>query len=256
MKQYIKTVTVTGASDDTEFDDMIKIQQEFPFVEWGILYSNRVAGKNKRFPSNDWLRELDKFNETSNQLNLSVHLCGEAVNKVLTNFYLDNNVCGNLNCSLKDDLGCRSIFNFIFQISGLNRVQINTHGEKHEYDIRVIEKYIAFSPHIQFIAQYDNVNNYIHELNDLGYSNISALYDLSHGAGVLPDSWSKPLNDIFTGYAGGLSVDNLEEQLSKLDSLIDTPIWIDAETWLRTEDNFDLNKVVRFLEIAKTRVIK
>ena len=81
--------------------------------------------------------------------------------------------------------------------------------------------------------------------------------------GVLPDKWPEPNGD-YCGYAGGLSPDNLAEQLEKIDKAITNKdggfyaIWIDAETHLRSPDNqrFDLDKVVKFLETSEPWVIK
>lgn len=237
MKKYLKTVTVTGASDDTSIDEMIEIQKEFPFVEWGILLSRRQAGKSNRFPSEKFLSELtDRFLKSETGLKLSAHLCGGMV---------------------FDFLSKKSILDIedILQSEVFERVQINTHGERYNVNLENLAYNIGGYKHIQFIAQYDKVNSYVHELNLMGFSNIAALYDLSHGAGVLPSEWDLPLDGIYTGYAGGLSVENLESQLQKLDTIIDTPIWIDAETWLRTEDKFDMNLVRKFLTTSQSRVI-
>jgi len=238
MKKYIKTVTVTGASDDTSFEDMLNIQKEYPFVEWGILLSRRMAGNSNRFPSKDWLERLQEFGKTSSEvpLNLSAHFCGSLVNDFL-------------NSELTKDIAQ------ILDSKMYSRVQINTHGERTKYDLNHLIKNISHNTDIQFIAQFDKVNDYIFELREREYSNIAALYDLSHGAGVLPTEWDEPLFGIYTGYAGGLSPENLENQLLNLDSVVEEPIWIDAETWLRTNDLFDLDKVVEFLKIAKTRII-
>jgi hypothetical protein len=240
MKKYLKTVTVTGASDDTSIEEMAEIQKEFPFVEWGILLSKRQAGKSNRFPSRDWLYKLEKcrLTEGGASLKLSGHLCGEYVNEILQKNWLHG-----------------LTFVEYLEPEWFDRIQINTHGEKHKVDLDVLIQNIGYNQNIQFIAQYDKVNNYIHELDLMGISNISALYDLSHGAGVLPSEWDLPLDGVYTGYAGGLSVENLESQLQKLDEIIEVPIWIDAETWLRTEDKFDLQKVRQFLTIAQSRVI-
>ena len=79
------------------------------------------------------------------------------------------------------------------------------------------------------------------------------LFDLSGGAGTLPKKWPQARN-FYCGYAGGLSLDNLSEQLKLIEKSVgDRTIWIDVETHIRSEDNkvFDLEKAERFLEIAK-----
>lgn len=256
MKKYIKKVTVTGASDDTSISDMIEIQKRFPFVEWGILYSKSQQGRSNRFPSLHYISKLSHCqNHTINDkfpLNLSIHLCGSVVETILTQSFPAGLDLG----WTPQEADTFGDLVFFVCYAPIQRIQINTHGERYKYNLNAIESYLIHAkPDIEFIAQYDNENDYIHELYAKGYKNISALYDLSHGAGVLPDKWEKPLEGIFTGYAGGLSPDNLEQELKKLDEVVTEPIWIDAETWLRTNDLFDLDKVVKFLEIASSRVI-
>ena len=237
MKKYIDTVTVTGASDDTSLEDMVAIQKEYPYVEWGILLSRNQAGRQWRFPSYTWINHL-LASPLETELTLSGHLCGSLVKDLLL---------GNLT----DDL-C-NIF-----LGGFGRIQINTHGIKHKYDLDKFHRIIGENKAIQWIFQNDNIHTeLIAKTKEAGIWNISALYDLSHGAGVLPDKWDDPLDGIYTGYAGGLSPDNLGTELLKLDEVVgDTKVWIDAETHLRSKDDqiFDLNKVKQFLEISKSRI--
>jgi hypothetical protein len=229
MKKYIKTVTITGASDDTSQEEMREVQQKYPFVEWGILVSRYAAGRQKRFPSMDWVNQLDS------SLNLSAHLCGGWVDEILL---------GEVEADL------RHILNMPFK-----RVQINTHGIPHQCASDLMQVLHDYR-NTQFIFQYDIVNKHIAEHAIVnGYTNISALHDLSHGAGVLPEKWDGPL-DIYTGYAGGLSPANLEEQLQRIDEVVgDKHIWIDAETHLRTDEYLDWELVIPFLEAAKSRVV-
>jgi phosphoribosylanthranilate isomerase len=75
------------------------------------------------------------------------------------------------------------------------------------------------------------------------------------GRGVLPENWQGVVPNHFTGYAGGLNPDNLEEALININKAVgDNEIWIDTETGVRTDDKLDLEKVVKFLEIAKKYV--
>ena len=120
----------------------------------------------------------------------------------------------------------------------------------------------------QAIFQYDTVNTnamlacvgqHVHDEYESADLGIAALYDLSHGAGVLPEEWSHPLarTAIPCGFAGGLSPENVASQIEKILLVMgDTPFWIDAETHLRSDGDrqFDLAKVRRFLEAAKPYV--
>jgi phosphoribosylanthranilate isomerase len=56
------------------------------------------------------------------------------------------------------------------------------------------------------------------------------------------------------GYAGGLSPENVVAQLEKIAVVSgDVPIWIDAETNLRSDQgqHFDLDRVCAFAEAVK-----
>lgn len=59
------------------------------------------------------------------------------------------------------------------------------------------------------------------------------------------------------GFAGGLSPNNVVENVKSIKKITDKNIWIDAETRLRTSLDlvFDLNKVEKFLENVKPYVI-
>lgn len=57
------------------------------------------------------------------------------------------------------------------------------------------------------------------------------------------------------GYAGGLSPDNIAEQLDLIDAAAgDVDYWVDAETHVRTEEVFDVEKCYRFLEVCEGKI--
>jgi hypothetical protein len=81
--------------------------------------------------------------------------------------------------------------------------------------------------------------------------NCSTLFDMSHGAGVLPKEWLVPVDGVRCGYAGGLSPENVVEQIKLIESKVgDYELWIDMETQIRSnaDQQFDLAKVVSVLE--------
>jgi hypothetical protein len=53
----IRYVTLTGADDDVDPQQLAEISQEYPFVEWGILFSQSKSGV-ERYSSIDWVVEL------------------------------------------------------------------------------------------------------------------------------------------------------------------------------------------------------
>ena len=81
----------------------------------------------------------------------------------------------------------------------------------------------------------------------------SLLFDASGGRGVAPKSWQKPIYETHPmGYSGGLSPDNVVHNLRQINQLVptDTPIWIDAEGRLKSNDLFD-NKEKFDIQLAR-----
>lgn len=222
----IKKVTMTGADDSIRPIELFEIANNYPFVEWGILASRNSQGLN-RFPSLNWMNELNTLYKDSEQkINLSLHLCGAYVREIL-----------NGDISFINEIG--EIWN------QFKRVQINTHGIKHKYELKLLRNVIMSNPTKEFIFQYDNKNKEILDaIADL--NNICTLFDMSHGAGVLPKNWLEPIEGIRCGYAGGLSPDNIIEQINLISEKVNNQeIWIDMETMVRSNNDqlFDLNKV-------------
>lgn len=226
----ITKVTITGADDSITPAELMLLGEEFPFVEWGILFSNQFG--NPRFPSLEWIDDLLEI--ATNETNLSLHLCGRYVRDLLL---------GNDHFSQDIPVNC------------FKRIQINTHGRTHTtagFLAEVLRKY----PDVQWIFQYDNVNTRFIDLLKGSDINHAALFDLSHGAGLLPSKWPDPLR-VPCGYAGGLSPDNLIDQIHKIEEKAGSAeIWIDMETHVRSnmDQKFDLQKVRKCLEISANHI--
>ncbi len=236
----ISKVTMTGADDSIDSVKLLALSAIYPFVEWGILLSRNSQGKN-RFPSLKWMDNLaDQICDTDYPLKFSGHLCGDYVREILmgkTHFL--------------EEIGMIGMF--------FKRYQINTHGEGHSVFFARLWRILETSPELEFIFQYDKVNTEIIEVCAKRYKNVSALFDLSHGAGVLPKAWPEPLLTIKCGYAGGLSPENIIDQLKKIEDKVgDKEIWIDMETHIRSDNDklFDLKKVEAVLAaVEKTGLI-
>jgi hypothetical protein len=225
-------VTITGADDSIKPIELANLSSEFPFVEWGILVSKNNYG-TPRFPSLSWLQKLRGLKHDMRDLKLSCHLCGTFVRELAK---------GN---------------DTVIQIMGpmwyiFERVQINFHAIPHEFSnqmIGIMSKY----PKQQYIFQYDGVNDAIVRKAFLAGCNVSALFDKSGGAGILPKQWPNLLEGIPCGYAGGLSPDNVDEQIKVIEEIVGgTKIWIDVETHVRSnmDAEFDLGKIRKFLEVC------
>lgn len=246
MRKILNRVTLTGADDSISPEELLPLAERFPFSEWGILLSKthtgtHVPSRGTRFPSKEWLSSLQPH---ALQLQLSAHICGRWV----------RDICEG-NWSINDDLpGILGMF---------KRIQLNFHSQVHLLDrekfARGIKTLIAKGElDHQIIFQLDDVNNDILNFALSQGINAVGLFDRSGGDGILPESW--PTSKwAYCGYAGGLSPDNLEEQLRFIQQQVPDGrnIWIDVETKVRSEDDglFDLNKCLRFLEIAEPWVI-
>jgi hypothetical protein len=236
----LSKVTMTGADDSINPEKLFELSAKFPYAEWAILLSRNSRGGN-RFPSLKWMNRLAALDNDffDFEMQYSGHLCGAYVREFLMG-----------NTDFVKEIG--DIWD-LFQ-----RIQINTHGIKHEYDKVKLLNALAQYPEKEFIFQYDNANK---EILDYVVANsevnVSTLFDLSHGAGVLPEEWPLPIEGIKCGYAGGLSPENVSDQIKLIESKIgDAEIWIDMETKVRSNNDtlFDLTKVESVFETCKAHV--
>lgn len=226
----ITKVTITGADDSISPAALIPLNDKYPFVEWGILVSQRNYGNN-RFPTSNWLKQLSKL--FNHEIKLSCHLCGKYVRE-LTH--------GN-NLAMRE-LG------FVWNI--FQRIQLNFHAIPH-IATESLNGILQDWSDKEFIFQYDNVNNEIAHLAIKRGIDCSILFDTSGGAGILPNSWPEPIEEIKCGYAGGISPENIEEQMKLINNIVgEKQTWIDMETHVRSNNDyqFDLEKVEKCLEIA------
>lgn len=221
-------VTATGPDDTTSVLKLVDLVSMFPKAEIGILVSpGSLNSGRSRFPSTSWMKSLYGAASRPNHSLLgrfSLHLCGGYVTEFLSG--KPENVVQLLNTYAKM----------------FSRVQINTHGKTTsgalsivmvEDSIRALKKL-----GVEVIFQRDGVNNHIFDLLMLRKSvdNISTLFDLSAGAGILPRSWPNAIPGAKCGYAGGLSQENVTENIAKIEAMRPQEYWIDAEGKLMADD--------------------
>lgn len=230
-------VTLTGADDSVQARDLAAIQLQYPFAEWGILFSGSRSGV-ARYPSDEWLEELAAVHKTrmhGAELKLSAHLCGRWVRDLVLN-------------------GAFSWWASRGPLVGIfGRIQLNFHAHHHPAGETFLDA-IRGVHGKEFIFQMDEVNDRL--WRSVHEQDIPAvpLFDTSGGAGILPDRWPHPYQGVYCGYAGGLGPDNLEGQLRSIAHMVrgDARVWIDMETKVRSDDDsvFDLDKCRQVLEIA------
>ena len=242
----LNRVTITGADDDVRIADLVALSEEFPFVEWGILFSQSAAG-TARYPSIRW---ADQFTspEFTHRMQLSAHLCGSYARNVMS--------------------GYGGIFAATF-MPAFDRVQINGWTPTKEFNRHCTGMQHMADPYVEpktFILQVRDLESMqaawqteqVHRINaealyvDLVHQPHVALYDPSGGQGLTVDDWPEPFEGLEMGYAGGIRPDTVRAVLGKLSAMsADCSYWIDMETGVRTDNRFDLAKVREVLTIAK-----
>ena len=233
----LSKVTITGADNFTDIQQIIEISKKYPFVEWGILFSKKRLN-TPRYPTKYFAYSLRKLAEEQgvNNIKLSAHICGEWTREFFNGDFTFKNYFESVS------------YHHIF-----NRVQLNFNAANYPYKLDkvldIIKNEFSF-----FIFQHNRSNfKLCNEVQAENLANVDFLYDSSGGRGTSRKDWPSPINCHYTGYAGGLNTVNLEEQLSLIEQSVtnDEEIWIDVETGVRnSEDQLDLEKVKQFLEIA------
>lgn len=220
-------VTITGADDSIHPSALTSLSREFPFVEWGILFSTSQVG-GPRFPSLEWVRGLPLG------LKYSAHLCGRYVR----------------------DLVLEARFTWWEQqheipVRRFDRIQLNFHGQFHRQHRNFLGEATLMSE-AQFILQCDGVNDdAARDLCRQEPERFVPLFDTSGGAGRSPSSWPEIWPNQYCGYAGGLGPENVVEQLQIIEMKANgRRFWIDMERRVRTPDDrgFDLGKVYDVLQ--------
>ncbi len=172
------------------------------------------------------------------EMQFSAHLCGGYTKELLNN--------GSITSWLTD---CRDIEPIYF----FGRYQYNFNALRHTICKEFNEHLSRMSRPV--ILQLNKNNKFLCQeiLTNCGHNkNIQFLHDASGGLGISPQEWGSPTENHLTGYAGGLTPENLEEQLLKINEVAgEAEIWIDTETGVRTNNELDMDKVFSFLKTAE-----
>lgn len=237
----IRYVTLTGADDSVKPSDLAKISAKYPFVEWGILFSQCKTG-DERYPTLAWIDELIETAASEQSMNLSAHLCGKWVADIL--------------------LGHFTFFRDEKLIQTFQRTQLNL-GHKRIEDALNSDFIPLFNETVSDIQVIlgGNYKGLTFDYDFFWKNSIFPMLDASGGRGIAEQQWLKPFcgesgQQIMHGYAGGLGPDNVVEEVEKIAQIIDDEsvlnktVWIDMETNLRTDGKFDLTKCEQVLEVV------
>ena len=244
----LKNVTMTGADDKVNPEELYKLSKKFPFVEWGILWYPKKMGQS-RYPSKQWIKTL--FDGKSENVNVSLHICGvEAENFAYspTDLNFDE----------------QEIWEYIFKS---DRIQLNFRKSafdlddilglltrRQNYDLRyAINRYAALDPGRYVIIQADEGNKILNACLEKEPA-IEFLFDESRGNGKTITEYPSPVPSKYNGYAGGITPDNVLAVLHDIRNVVSDQeeIWIDVESGVRTDNEFDFEKVKSILTDVKS----
>lgn len=226
----LTNITFTGVDAKTDLKALTEIQREYPIAEFGILTSYHWYENGNRYPDPRMIWSL------TGGWNLALHVCGAAASDAAIGKWgaIDVHLGGMLD--------------------RFRRIQLNIAGrmDKPNY---VRKPWYSFQEVIIQMKDYKDIEMYYDSMTHYNSTeNFSVLMDPSGGRGIdAPLQICPYIGKI--GYAGGINPENVGDKLRYLFENVEMgSFWIDMESGVRTDDWFDLNKVVRALETC-TKVI-
>lgn len=231
----LKHITFTGVDERTNISRLREIQQAYPIAEFGVLTSYHWYENGNRYLNPRMFKYL-----LGNGLNLSLHICGRAAKDFASGESSDIHYL---------TWGKYNLF---------KRIQLNLANRKNNPEI-VSGSLWDYQEIIIQQKGIDNLDLYQRTVKDRierpYIGEVSVLLDASGGHGI--DTPIEILNTkAKVGYAGGFNPENVADKLEYLFENVPGDFWIDMETGVRTDDWFDLDKVIKVLEICQPIINK
>lgn len=205
--------TLTGVDDATDLGRVAELMDEYPFAEFGVLWSQTRAGE-RRYPSKTRLEAIARRFHGGR---IALHVCGRAV----ADFVVCNAAAPAVAASFP-------------------RVQLNARFTPTEAWEEAFDAMLAVRQGV-VITQHNEANAPFSTMFPRR-ANHAILRDASCGRGVAPDVWPTPLPGKLCGYAGGLGPNEIDAALPAIAAAADgAQFWIDMESKLRVDDVLDLD---------------
>ena len=183
----LEAIGVCGVDDSTDLTDVIRTQEQFPFLEFGVLFRQQLRG-TPRYPSEEKLNEIftlgQKRVEEKQIWNFCGHLCGRDMRNILA----------------ADPKG-HELLDLLVK-SGFKRVQFNpTKNNGVEIDVTVLDFYHQnlrttfekYNGKLHFILQCNDETEFLwQEFLERPPENVVCLMDESKGLGIKPDKRPPP----------------------------------------------------------------
>lgn len=238
----LKYITCSDPREDLQITDVLALLKTAPSVEIGVQAAPGTMGWLR--PRNVWFDVLMYYVKTNKYpLNVALHV----------NYQWCDDMCsGKIPGEIKNWMRLRNVCD---NKPSIRRLQLNIGDRTQNFDANAVAKLIRLHPEHEFIFPYnDHVKDKIDELHKTG-AKFSLLYDASYGYGISPDKWDAPVYDnIPMGYAGGMSPENVTENLNKISAVTprDYTTWIDAEGRLMKPGtrHFDIDRARQYIKKA------
>lgn len=208
-------ITLTGADEHTDIDELLELANRHPAVEIGLLYTATPEGR-PRYPSLPWL--LQAASALSGRV--AIHVCGAGARSALQS--------GDLRSLLRH----------------APRVQVN--GQLYCGEAELLALKVG-----TLITQHNAVNQ---SLLIVRARNHDLLVDSSGGRGLSPADWTPPVTSKNVGFAGGMGPDNLATELARIQSVAKSGSWADMEGKLRVDDWFSVPLARQCAEVFDTHL--
>lgn len=242
----IKYITCSDPRDYNTFAELRSLWNLDPErVEMGIqMHPGKVSKGTQRY---EWVADLihSLEQDSSNDYNLALHVNSEW--------------CGEIcNGKIPEDLV--PLFSARHQmlygsVPVVKRIQLNLPKcVANSFNPQKLKTVIDAFPRQAFILQYNNVTKKAVDALYKTGALFTLLYDSSGGRGISPYAWSEPVyKGRMMGYSGGLSPENVEDNLLKISQVTSAndQIWIDAEGKLKTDDKFDVLRAKQYIKNVK-----
>lgn len=236
----LNRIVLSGANEYTDAEALISLCGKLSFVEIGI----QVSGDKAFFGSARywWIHTLVHY--SSPKIPLALHL-----NKNWVEDFCTGKLPPELETFLK--------FRHHNGKPVFERIQLNFKiGREKTPDMdTLLATMRRYQPGHKFILSYNDSNKeFIRQIYKSGFAIDALLHDSSFGEGISPAQRAAPVfADVYQGYAGGLSPDNVTDELDKINAVVPRGkcFFIDAEGKLKGEDgHLSLAKCEKFVSKA------
>ena len=238
----LRYITCSDPREHNSIESIIKLAK-IPYTE--VAVQCHPSKMSVGMPRNVWFNQLLRESLTApHGINLAIHINNEWSNAICTKGIIPDVVFDWMKIEKSHNKPL------------IQRIQLNMSKETADnINISALISVLYEFRHQEFIFQYnDKTKDAIKKLHESGRY-FSLLFDASGGNGISPDKWQKPVYENHpVGYSGGLSPDNVIQNLNKIKQVADDKdIWIDAEGKLKSQTLFD-EKPLFDVELAKNYV--